>query len=340
MNKRPLGSTGLLLSEIGLGTWPLGGPLQAGPEAIGRGQIGEEEAIATVEAARASGVTFFDTADIYGAGESERILGRALAGHWDDAVVATKAGKIITPEGLLGTCYSSAHIRQALEGSLKRLHSECVDIYLLHNPPPAVVAEGESTGCLERLQQEGKIRCWGVSARLVTEAVQMIRAGYRGAVIEVVFNLLRQEAAASLFPLARDAGIGILVRVPLEYGVLTGRFTADTRFPLADHRHCNLEPRLAAELKRVRALHFLLPANRGQMALAALRFCLAYAEVTSVIAGARSAGQIRLDASASDLGPLPRHDVERAEQLFAEDFPGLELRAHRVFGRAFRRSSG
>ena len=108
--------------------------------------------------------------------------------------------------------------------------------------------------------------------------------------------------------------------MPLEYSVLTGRFTKDTTFALNDHRHFNLEPRLAAELQRACALQFLLPGNRGSMTLAALRFCLAYPEVTSVIAGARSAEQIRLNASASDLGPLPRHDVERAERLYARDF--------------------
>jgi aryl-alcohol dehydrogenase-like predicted oxidoreductase len=320
MRRRSLGNTGIALSEIGLGTWPLGGPIQVGEEAIGRGSISEAEALATVEAARLSEVNFFDTADIYGLGQAEMVLGKAFAGRWNDLVVVSKVGKVVSAQGVLSTCYSPHHIRQALEGSLKRLRKDWIDIYLLHNPPLALVAQDEVVTCLERLQQAGKIRCWGVSARLVAEAVQMIEAGFSGAVFEVVFNLLRQEAAHSLFPLARQAGIGLLVRVPLEYGVLTGRFTSHTTFPLDDHRHRNLEPRLAEELRKVHALQFLLPENRNSLTMAAIRFCLSYPEVTSVITGARQACQIQLNAAASDLGPLPASDVKRAEQLFASDF--------------------
>jgi aryl-alcohol dehydrogenase-like predicted oxidoreductase len=320
MNERRLGVTNISLSEIGLGTWPLGGPVQVGNETIGRGQISESDAIATVEAARDSNIKFFDTADIYGLGQAEKVLGKVFTGHWNETIVASKVGKVVSPKGSLGVCYSGDHIRRSLEGSLRRLRKDCVDIYLLHNPPPEIALKAESIESLAKLQTEGKIRCWGVSARLVKEAITMIKDGFQGAVMEVVFNLLRQEAAMTLFPLARKAGIGILVRVPLEYGVLTGRFTKDTTFPLDDHRHDNLEPRLAAELQRVGAFRFLLPGSQENMALAAIRFCLAYPDVTSVITGAMNASQIRINATASDLGPLPRIDVERAERLFADNF--------------------
>lgn len=314
MNKRTLGLTGISLSEIGLGTWPLGGPAQVGTEAIGRGKISEADAIATVLAAREVGINFFDTADIYGLGRSEEVLGKVFAGRWNEAIVASKVGKAVTSTGSLGSCYTSEHIRLSLEGSLRRLRKDCVDIYLLHNPPPEIVANADCNECLERLQQAGKIRCWGVSARLVKDAVRMMYDGFHGAVMEVVFNLLRQEAAVNLFPLAGKAGIGILARVPLEYGVLAGGFTEQTTFPIDDHRHANLEPRLANELRRVSGLRFLVPGSQGNMAIAALRFCLSYPEVSSVIVGASKPDQVRMDAIASALGPLSREEVENVER--------------------------
>jgi aryl-alcohol dehydrogenase-like predicted oxidoreductase len=173
---------------------------------------------------------------------------------------------------------------------------------------------------MERLKEQGKIRSWGVSARHVEDAVAMLERGFPGDFIEVVFNLLRQEAASLCFPLAHRAGVGIIVRVPLEYGVLTGRFTHGTRFPLDDHRHYTLEHRLDSELTRLTTLQRVLGADGKDMTIAALRFCLGFPEVTSIVTGARSPEQIRRNAVASELGALSPRTIQRAQALFARDF--------------------
>lgn len=320
MNLRRLGITDIVISEVGLGTWPLGGPVQVGQEAIGRGEIEESQAIATVHAAVEAGINFFDTADIYGLGRSEEILGKAFNGKWCDNIVTTKVGKIIKADGELGTNYSPDYIRKAVERSLKRLRKDIIDIYQLHNPPPCIVCSEPLIECLDKLRAEGKIRYWGVSARLVSEAVQMVKQGFRGTTLQVVFNLLRQEAAETLFPLVHKLGIGIIVRVPLEYGVLTDKFTKKTTFPENNHRHHNLEPRLAEELDRLSALRFLEGSNERSMTLAAIRFCLSFPEVTSVIPGVREPKQVKQNVLASRFGPLSLDEISHVQNLYRNDF--------------------
>lgn len=307
------------LSEIGLGTWPLGGTACAGDEVIGRGEVSESQATATILAAIDSGVTFFDTADIYGLGRSEERLGKTLKRIRSSHIIATKVGKIVRPDRTIGSCFDPAHIFRSADASLRRLRSDAIDIYLLHNPSIATVSESEVVSCMEALKQAGKIRFWGVSARHVNDAVAMLEADFAGDFIEVVFNLLRQDAALRCFPLARRAGVGLIVRVPLEYGVLTGRFTRDTRFPADDHRHYTLEERLGADLAKVEALQQVLYVEGANMTLTALRFCLAFPEVTSIVTGARSPAQISLNASASDIGPLSAHIVEELQRVYYRD---------------------
>ena len=307
---------GLRLSEIGLGAWPLGGRTRVGDEVIGRGDVSEDEAIATILAAVDSGVMFFDTSDIYGMGRSEERLGRALTGKWDTSVVATKVGKVVRPDNTIGTCFDPPYIQRAADASLRRLRKDALDIYLLHNASPVVVADGGVVSCMERLKEQGKIRRWGVSARDVNEAVEMLEGGFPGDFLEVVFNLLRQETALRCFPLAHRAGVGIIVRVPLEYGVLTGRFLRGTRFSSDDHRHYTLEPRLEAELVRLEALRVALGTEGENMTLAALRFCLGFHEVTSIVTGARVPAQIRMNATASCIGPLPPGTIAEVRSLY------------------------
>jgi len=302
-------------SRIGLGTWPLGGPVVLEDESIGRGTIAEAQAIRTVETARKCGVTFFDTADIYGLGRSESILGRALGPTWSSCFVGTKVGKIIR-SGQLVTEFSPAHIQESAEQSLRRLRKDTIDLYQLHNPPLSVVSDARVIECLEALRSQGKIRSWGVSARLVSEAVEMIRQGFVGASLQVVFNFVRQEASDTLFALAAERGIAVIARVPLEYGVLTGKFTQWTSFPADDHRLANLQPRLAQELEHAKALSFLTEAVGGSLTIAALRFCLSFPEVTTVIPGARTPEQVRENVLALALGALPPSLTERAREWF------------------------
>ncbi len=322
MKLRKPGKADLKISEIGLGTWPLGGPAQVGKGAVGRGYVSESQATATVHEACDCGVIFFDTADIYGLGRSEEILGKAFNGRWGDNIVATKAGKIVGQDGELSTDYSPDHLRKSVEGSLRRLRKDVIDIFQLHNPPPLIACSEQVIECINRLREEGKIRYWGVSARIVSEAVQIVRHGFNGAVLQVVFNLLRQEAAEELFLLAKKSGVGIIVRVPLEYGVLTGKFNSKTTFPKNDHRHFNLEPRLEKELEYLKVFQFLKESSENSMTLAAIRFCLSFLEVVSVIPGARNPGQVRQNARASKLGPLSPDELTRVCALY-KNYPGI-----------------
>lgn len=315
-----LGKTNLKVSEVGLGTWPLGGPAQVGKEAIGRGHITESQAITTIRTACESEINFFDTADIYGLGRSEEILGKAFNGKWEDNIVATKIGKVVGKDGELATNYSPSHICKAVEGSLKRLRKDTIDLLQLHNPTPSIVQEEKIVECLEKLKSEGKIRYWGISARLVNQAVQMVKNRFLGSSLQVVFNLLRQEAAYTLFPIIRDVGIGIIVRVPLEYGVLTNKFTKDTTFPKNDHRHQNLEPMLSKEIDRLKALCCLCDFNDNNMAVTAIRFCLSFPEVTSVIPGARNPEQVVQNASASQFSSLSLETIAQIRKFYFNDF--------------------
>jgi len=317
---RELGKTELRISEVGLGTWPLGGAVQVDKEAIGRGNITESQAISTIHAACQNGVNFFDTADIYGLGRSEEILGKAFNGKWKDNIVATKVGKIDGEDGKLTTNYSLPYIRKATEKSLKRLRKDTIDLLQLHNPPPDTVQNEEIIECLEKLRTEGKIQYWGVSARLVSEAALMIKNGFHGSSLQVVLNLLRQEAANTLFPLIRETGIGIIVRVPLEYGVLTNKFTKNTTFPKNDHRHQNLEPRLSKEIDRLQALLHIKGFDDGNIVVNALRFCLSFPEVSSVIPGARTPEQVAQNALASQFGSFPPEIISHVRELYSNDF--------------------
>lgn len=326
MNFRRLGATNLCIPEIGLGTWPLGGQAKAGDEVIGRGQIDEKRAIATVHAAIESGVTFFDTADIYGLGRSEEILCKAVGDEWENVIVGTKVGKMIGSSGKIELNFSPEHIQKSIEGSLRRLKKDCVDLYQLHNPPPEVFCSDVVVECLENLRTQGKIKFWGVSAATVRDAIKMIQMGYKGSTIQVVFNLLRQEAADVLFPLSKANKIGLIIRVPLEYGVLTGKFTEQTTFPYDDHRRYNLTPRLKDELRHFRSLEFLVNEKIViSMTKAALRFILSFEEVSSVIPGARNPAQVEKNASASMEGPLPKDAIERVRGLFCNNFGVAEV---------------
>jgi aryl-alcohol dehydrogenase-like predicted oxidoreductase len=305
-------------SRIGLGCWPLGGgESQVGVEALGRGDITENQAISTIQTACRCKINFFDTADIYGFGQSEKVLGLAFKRKWGNNLVATKVGKVVGSDGEIMSNFTPNHILRSVEGSLRRLQKDTIDLLQLHNPLPKVVRDEKTLACLGKLQEQGKIRQWGVSARVIDEAIEMLENGFHGFSLQVVFNLLRQEAAAKLFPLARGANVGIICRVPLEYGVLTGKFHNQTSFKENDHRLKNLKPRLALELDRMNVFRQLLVDTELDPTIFALRFCLSFPEVVTVIPGARTPEQVSKNALAVQMGPLGEPIIKKARELFA-----------------------
>jgi aryl-alcohol dehydrogenase-like predicted oxidoreductase len=301
MNNRPFGKTGSLVGEVGLGCWQFGGDF---------GPMEEETAFRILDTAVEMGVNFWDTADVYGAGRSESLLGRYLKEHPQQVLVATKLGRgAMYPNG-----YTRAALREATESSLRRLGVETLDLTQLHCIPPEVLRQGEVFHWLRELEQEGKIRNFGASVESMDEA--LICLEQEGlASLQIIFNIFRQKPIEALFPKAQAQGVAIIVRLPLASGLLSGKFTAETHFAATDHRTYNRDGQafnvgetfaglpFEKGVELANGLRPLVPAGMT-MAQMALRWILDHEAVSAIIPGATRPEQVRSNASASDLPPL------------------------------------
>ena len=227
MKKRSFGKTGEKISEVGLGCWQLGGSEW--------GDVSDEQALAILAAALGSGVTFFDTADVYGGGRSESLIGRFLKQSAKGVFVATKLGRM--PD-LYPDKYTERGVRLAVEASLARLGVEAIDLIQLHCIPMEVMRQGDVFESLRKLQNEGKIRHFGASVESMDEALLCV-AQPGLASLQIIFNIFRQKPIEALFPQAKEKGVAIVVRLPLASGLLSGKFTKDTKFGPKDHRNFN-----------------------------------------------------------------------------------------------------
>jgi len=300
MQYRDLGRTGIRVSAIGFGGWAIGGTTEASGTPFGWGQTFDDESLAAIRRARELGVTFFDTADSYGFGRSESLLGIVLSRHRQDVVIATKVGVVRTSSGELRKNFSRQHIFLAVDGSLKRLRSDYIDLYQMHNPTLEELSRGEIQDGMERLQDAGKIRFWGVSVSTPEEGLEIVRRSW-GHALQVLYNVLNQAPANELFPAAKEKGYGIIARVPLASGLLTGKFRLDSVFPADDVRQNFLTPRRLQEaLERVDEVKSILGKTTRSLAEGALRFVLANDAVSTTIPGAKSARQVEMNVAASD----------------------------------------
>jgi len=260
MHYRTLGRTGLQVSEVGFGAWAIGGPATLGELEIGWGEVDDAMSLRAIEAAYDAGVTFFDTSDAYGAGRSETLLGKALKSKRDRVVIATKVGNR-TVDGRWVKDFSKAWIAQALDASLARLGMDYVDLYQLHSPTDTADYRDEVVEALEALKGQGKIRSYGVSVGPAAHGPWVIR-NTRADTIQVVYNMLEREPEQELLSLAQAQGVGIIARVPLASGFLTGKFAADVTFPANDHRARTYSPEKARRITRqVAKLGFLADGN-------------------------------------------------------------------------------
>lgn len=301
MHYRKLGKTGITVSEIGFGGWAIGGTADAAGTPLGWGKTNDDDSLAAIRRARELGVTFFDTADSYGFGRSESLLGLVLARTRQDVVIATKVGVIRGPDGRLRKDFSTRHISHAVDGSLKRLRTDYIDLYQLHNPTLAEVASDEIHEAMDRLQEVGKIRYWGVSVNTPDEGIEIIRRGW-GYALQVLYNVLNQAPADELFPLAKAKGYGIIARVPLASGLLTGKYRVDSVFPADDVRQNFLTPRRLEEvIPRVDEAKSIIGGTARSLAEGALRFSLSDEAVSSVIPGARNVRQVEMNAAADEV---------------------------------------
>ena len=304
------------MSEIGFGAWAIGGDW---------GATDDEESLAAMHAAVDAGVTFFDTADVYGDGRSERLLGRLLNERPERLVVATKFGRR-APLDVANYTYDN--LRAWLERSRENLGVDVVDLVQLHCPPWEVYYEPRVFEACDRLVADGLARAYGVSVEKVEQALQAIE--YPGvATVQIIFNVFRQRPARLFFDEARRRDVGVIVRVPLASGLLTGKLTRDSRFGPDDHREFNRHGEafdvgetfagvdFERGLEAVDALRPLVPEGMT-MAQLALGWILGFDAVSTVIPGAKTPEQARANAAASDLRALPAATLERIAELYRD----------------------
>jgi len=310
MHYRKLGNTGLTVSEIGFGGWAIGGPASAAGTPLGWGRTSDDESLAAIRRARELGVTFFDTADSYGFGRSESLLGIVLSRRRNDVVIATKVGVTRDAEGKVRKDFSRTHVQHAVDGSLKRLRTDYIDLYQLHNPTLDELRRDDIHEAMDRLQEAGKIRFWGVSVASPEEGIEIINHGW-GYALQVLYNVLNQAPAKELFPLAKQKGYGIIARVPLASGLLSGKFRPDTVFAADDVRQNFLTPkRLEEVLPRVDEVKSIIGGTARALAEGALRFVLANDDISTTIPGMRNIRQVEMNVAADEVR-IPQEVVDK-----------------------------
>jgi len=315
MEYRALGQTGWKVSASSFGAWGIGGSW---------GKVDDSESLAALHTAIDQGVNFIDTADVYGDGRSERLVGRVLKERQEEIIVATKAGRRLNPHTAPG--YNRENLTAFIERSLKNLDVEALDLVQLHCPPPAVYYMPEVFGLLDNLTQAGKIRFYGVSVEKVEEAIKAIE--YPNVqTVQIIYNIFRQRPADLFFKLAQEKQVGILARVPLSSGMLTGKMTQNSHFEADDHRQFNRHGEsfdkgetfsgvdYTLSLKAVEALRPLVPEG-WTMAQFALRWILMQDAVSCVIPGAKRPSQAKDNTAAADLPPLSDTVVEKVKEIY------------------------
>ncbi|MFF2446359.1 aldo/keto reductase [Neobacillus sp. NPDC058068] len=318
MKYRNLGNTDVKVSEVGFGTWAIGGDW---------GKTDDKEALRALHHALDAGVNFLDTADVYGGGHSEQLIAKATKGMEDVIHVATKfcrAGNIYDEQ-----TYSEKSIREYCENSLKRLERERIDLYQIHCPPFEIIKAGHVFEVLDKLQQEGKIRYYGVSVETVEEGLEAIKNPNVRA-LQVIFNLFRQKPLNELFPAAKEKGVGILARVPLASGLLTGKFSKDTRFEKEDHRHFNRDGQQFNVGETFAGLEFKkgielaeklkwIGAGRGSMTRAALKWILEFNSVSCVIPGFKNVKQVEDNLGVLKVPSFTEDELTKLQNFYLEE---------------------
>jgi len=322
MKYRNFGSTNLTVSEVGFGAWAIGGPAMAGNVPIGWGNVNDKTSTRAMEEAFNLGVNFYDTADFYGLGHSEKLIGN-LWGNSDDIIVATKVGHRLDDDNNIYVDYTKDYIIEACEASLKRLKRDTIDYYQLHT---AKVEHLEKGGCIEAmqlLQNQGKIRYWGLSLDTFNpwpEAEFMLDNGY-GDGFQLVFNIINQRA----IPIISDAsakGMGVIARMPLQFGLLTGKFNKDSTFPITDHRSFRLTPAILRQsLDDLDPVWSIAEKYSTSLASFALSFILSHPEVSTAIPGIKTPDQAI--SNTTSIVSLSEEDLSSLHDLFEERFDNL-----------------
>lgn len=317
MNYRQLGKSGIKVSEIGFGTWGLGGD-KGGSKAYG--PTDDRQSEKALNRAFEFGITFYDTADFYGFGHSESILGKTFKEKRSQVIIAGKVG-FVDIKG--SQDFSPDYIRRSLSGSLQRLGTDYIDVYQLHSPPIEILERmPEALETMKRLKQEGLIKSYGVSLKSPDEGVKLLRL-YPVDCIQVNFNLADQRAAQNgLFDLCSKMGVGVIVRTPLCFGFLTGEYADKNKLAESDHRRQWPQEQIKLWHEAPRLFERVIKKRPGQTsAQFALRFCLSYQVVATVIPGILTGAQVEENALASPMGALPPEELAEIQSVYsAHDF--------------------
>lgn len=315
MQYRELGRTGWKVSAVSFGAWAIGGSW---------GQVDDAESLATLHKAVELGVNFFDTADVYGDGRSERLLAQLRRQHGETIYIATKAGRRLDPH--VATGYNRANMTAFVERSLKNLDIEALDLLQLHCPPTQVYYEPEVFGVLDDLVKAGKVRYYGVSVEKVEEALKAVEFPNVQSV-QIIFNMFRQRPAELFFEQAQKRKVGILARVPLASGMLTGKLKPDSTFAADDHRASNRHGEefdrgetfsgvdYEVGLRAVDELKAICPVGMSMVQFA-LRWILMFEAVTCAIPGAKRPAQVEENFTAADLAPLSEEMMTQVKAIY------------------------
>ncbi len=315
MQYRELGRTGLKVSALGFGSWAIGGTW---------GTVKDDESLAALNRAIELGVNFFDTADVYGGGRSERLLARLRQTHREKIYIATKIGRGIYPHVAEG--YNRANLNAFVERGLRNLSTDRIDLLQLHCPPTRVFYMPEVFSILDDLVKAGKVRYYGVSVEKIEEALKAIEYPNVQSV-QIIFNMFRQRPAEDFFEQAKARKVGILARVPLASGMLTGKMTANTRFEQDDHRAYNRQGEAFDRgetfsgvdynvgLQAVEELKAICPVGMS-LSQFALRWILMFDAVTCAIPGAKRPSQAEENFSAADLPPIADETMAKVRSIY------------------------
>jgi aryl-alcohol dehydrogenase-like predicted oxidoreductase len=316
LNYRALGNTGWKISTISFGAWAIGGDAW--------GKTDDDESLKALHRAADLGVNFFDTADVYGDGHSERLIARFRRERQEPIIVATKAGRRLNPHVAQG--YNRENLTAFVERSLRNLDTDALDLLQFHCPPSPVYESDEVFDILDDLEADGKIRHYGVSVERVDEALRaMEHPGMQS--VQIIFNMFRPKPAEELFAVARAKRIGILARVPLASGLLSGKFSLTSEFSDTDHRRYNRHGEkfdvgetfsgvdYETGLRAVDELRAVVPSG-ASMAQTALRWTLMFPEVSAAIPGARNASQVQENIRALELEALSDDAMRRVSEVY------------------------
>ncbi|SES93618.1 Predicted oxidoreductase [Oceanobacillus limi] len=318
MKYNRLGKTDLNISELSFGTWAIGGAW---------GKTNDTEALKGLQYAMDQGVNFFDTADVYGDGHSEELLAKATKGKEKDIHIATKfcrAGDIHDPE-----TYSMESVQTYCENSLRRLQRDQIDLYQIHCPPLEILKNGQVFDALDKLKEQGKIRYYGVSVETVEEGLYVLEHS-KASSLQVIFNIFRQKPLEQLFPKAQEKEVGILARVPLASGLLTGKFQKNVQFEADDHRNFNRDGQAFNVGETFAGLEFSkgvelsnqlewIATGRSNMTRAALKWIMEQEAVTSVIPGFKTVKQVEDNLQSIHVKDYTTEELDRLRAFYREE---------------------